>query len=167
MVLIDASTRQSDMCLLSTENHASAWFIAQIIKIRAHYLEHLIKSIRIDNAAKFSSKAFNYYCMALGINVEYFRTLCTYTKWISQISYQENNLITSGNWCIGDEQFLSQKGSNSSCNEFCDEFWFFKNGASSYICLDETAETSLKCFFAMKENFFAEQFLLRWRVAET
>ena len=57
---------------------------------RAYYLEHTIKSIKINNDAKFSSKAFNYYCMALGINVEYF---CTYTKWISQISYQENNLL--------------------------------------------------------------------------
>jgi len=57
---------------------------------RAYYPEHTIKSIRINNAAKFSSKAFNYYCMALDINVEYF---CTYTKWITLISYQENHLL--------------------------------------------------------------------------
>ena len=76
------------------KNHASAWFIAQIIKLRANYPEYLIKSIRIDNAAKFSSKAFNYYCMALSINVEYFYIIYTYTKWISQISYQEINWQT-------------------------------------------------------------------------
>ena len=72
MVLIDASTRWSHVCLLSTRNHAFARFIAQIIKLRAHYPEHGIKSIRMDNAAEFSSRAFNDYCMALGINIEHF-----------------------------------------------------------------------------------------------
>ena len=71
MVLIDASTRWSHVCLLSTRNYAFEQFIAQIIKLRAHYLDNLIKSIRIDNATKFSSKAFNDYCMALGINGNY------------------------------------------------------------------------------------------------
>ena len=71
MVLIDASTRLSHVCLLSTRNHAFARFIAQIIKLRAHHPEHVIKTIRMDNAAEFSSKAFNEYCMALGINVEH------------------------------------------------------------------------------------------------
>jgi hypothetical protein len=55
------------MCLLSTHNHAFAKLITQIIRLRANYLEHQIKSIRMDNAAEFSSKAFNDYCMALGI----------------------------------------------------------------------------------------------------
>ena len=31
--------------------------------------EHQIQSIRMDNAAEFSSKAFNKYCMALEIQV--------------------------------------------------------------------------------------------------
>ena len=153
------------------KNHASTWFIAQIIKLRANYLEHQIKSIRIDSAAKFSSKAFNYYCMALGINVEYFRTLCTYTKWISQISYQENNLITSGNWCIGDEQFLSQKGSNSSCKEFCDEFVTNFDSSKMKHRVRFALTKRPKCheivFSKTKETFVMEPFLLRWRVAET
>jgi hypothetical protein len=67
MVPIDASARWSHMCLLSTHNHAFAKLITQIIRLRENYLEHQIKSIRMDNAAKFSSKAFNDYCMALGI----------------------------------------------------------------------------------------------------
>jgi hypothetical protein len=71
MVLIDASTRWSHICLLSTRNHAFARLIAQIIKLRAHYPDNPIKSIRMNNAAEFSSKACNDYCMALGINVEY------------------------------------------------------------------------------------------------
>ena len=71
MVLIDASTRWSHICPLFTRNHAFARFIAQIIKLRAHHPEHRIKIIRMDNAAEISSKAFNEYCMALGINVEH------------------------------------------------------------------------------------------------
>src|SRR5438128_1717866 len=53
MVLIDASTRWSHVCLLSTRNHAFARFIAQIIKLRLHHPEHVIKTIRMDNATEF------------------------------------------------------------------------------------------------------------------
>ena len=70
MVLVDASTRWSYMCLLSTCNHAFAKIIAQLINLKAHYHEHQIQSIRMDNAAEFSSRAFNDYCMALGIQVQ-------------------------------------------------------------------------------------------------
>jgi hypothetical protein len=72
MVLTDASTRWSHVCLLSTRNHAFARFIAQIIKLRAHHPKYAIKTIRMDNTAEFTSHAFNDYCMALGINVEHF-----------------------------------------------------------------------------------------------
>ena len=61
----------SRVCLLSTRNHAFAKLIAQVIRLRANYPEHQIKSIRMDNAAEFSSKAFNDYCMALGIQVQH------------------------------------------------------------------------------------------------
>jgi hypothetical protein len=71
MVLIDASTIWSHVCLLSTRNHAFAKLIAQVIRLRANKPEHQIKSIRLDNAAEFSSKAFNDYCMALGIEVQH------------------------------------------------------------------------------------------------
>jgi transposase InsO family protein len=71
MVLIDVSTQWTHVCLLSTRNHAFAKLIAQVIRLRASYPEHQIKSIRIDNVAEFSSKAFNDYCMALGIQVQH------------------------------------------------------------------------------------------------
>ena len=71
MVLIDASTRWSYMCLLSTRNHAFTKIIVQVIRLRAHNSEHQIQSIRMDNAAEFFSKAFNDYCMALGIQVQH------------------------------------------------------------------------------------------------
>ena len=71
MVLIDASTRRSHVYLLSTHNHAFVKIIAQVIRLRAHNPEHQIQSIRMDNAAEFFSKAFNDYCMALGILVQH------------------------------------------------------------------------------------------------
>ena len=40
MVLIDASTRWSHVCLLSTRNHAFAKIIAQVIRLRAQNSEH-------------------------------------------------------------------------------------------------------------------------------
>jgi len=72
MVLIDASTRWSHVCLLSTWNYAFAKLIAQIIRLRASFPENSIKSIRMDNAGEFTSKAFNDYCLAMGIDVQHF-----------------------------------------------------------------------------------------------
>lgn len=57
--------------MLSTRNHAFAKFIAQIIRLCAEFPENRIKTIWMDNAGEFTSKAFNDYCMALGINVEH------------------------------------------------------------------------------------------------
>jgi hypothetical protein len=59
------------MCLLSTRNHAFAKLIAQIIQLRASFLENRIKTIKMDNAGEFTSKAFNDYCLAVGVNVEH------------------------------------------------------------------------------------------------
>ena len=71
MVLIDASTRWSHVFLLSTRNLAYARLLAQIIKLRAHFLDNPIKTICLDNAGEFSSTAFHDYCMSLGIEVQY------------------------------------------------------------------------------------------------
>ena len=45
MVLIDASTRWSHVCLLSTRNVAFARLLAQIIKLRAQFPNYPIKKI--------------------------------------------------------------------------------------------------------------------------
>ena len=71
MVLIDASTRWSHVCLLSTRNVAFSILLAQIIRLRAQFLDHSIKTIRFDNAGEFSSQAFLDYCMSIGIDVQY------------------------------------------------------------------------------------------------
>jgi hypothetical protein len=69
MVLVDASTRWSHMCLLSTRNHTFAKFMTQVIRLKVNYPEYRIKSIRTDIDAEFSSRAFNDYYMAQGIEV--------------------------------------------------------------------------------------------------
>ena len=71
MVLIDASTRWSHVCLLSSRNLALARLLAQIIRLRAHFPDFPLKTIRLDNASEFSSQAFNDYCMSMGVSVEH------------------------------------------------------------------------------------------------
>lgn len=71
MVLIDTSTRWSHVCLLSTRNQAFARLLAQIIRLRAHFPDYPIKTIRLDNAGEFTSQAFNDYCMSIGISIEH------------------------------------------------------------------------------------------------
>jgi hypothetical protein len=69
MVLIDASTRWSHVCLLSTRNYVFAKIMTQVIRLNASFSENRIQSIRLDNAAEFSSRSFNDYCTAQGIQV--------------------------------------------------------------------------------------------------
>jgi hypothetical protein len=38
--------------------------MTQVIRLKVNYPEYRIKSIRMDNAAEFSSQAFNDYCIA-------------------------------------------------------------------------------------------------------
>ena len=46
-------------------------YLPKIIKLRAQFPDYPIKSIRLDNAAKFTSANFNGYCMSVGISVEH------------------------------------------------------------------------------------------------
>ena len=71
MVLVNASTRWSHVCLLSTKNAAFSKLLAQVIKLRVHHPDYLIKSIRLDNVEEFTSKTFDDYCMSIGVEVEH------------------------------------------------------------------------------------------------
>jgi hypothetical protein len=55
MVLINASTRCSLVCVLSTQNQAFAKIMAQVIRLKANFPKHRIQYIRLDNATEFSS----------------------------------------------------------------------------------------------------------------
>ena len=59
MVLVDASTRWSHVCLLSTRNLAYARLLAQIMKLRAYFPDHPIKTIRLDNAGEILFYSFS------------------------------------------------------------------------------------------------------------
>jgi hypothetical protein len=83
MVLIDASTRWSHVCLLSTCIHAFAKIMTQVIRLKAHYPKHQIQKIRLDNVVEFSSRAFNDYCMAQGIHIEHYVPYVHTQKWFS------------------------------------------------------------------------------------
>jgi hypothetical protein len=106
MVLIDASTRWSYVDLLSTRNHAFSKLITQIIRLKASFLDNRIQSIRMDNAGKFRSKAFDDYCLAMGIKVEHLvphvhtqnglaESLIKRIKWIARPLLQNCRLPTS------------------------------------------------------------------------
>ena len=71
MVLIDASSRWSHVCLLSSRNLAFAKLLAQMIQLRAQFSDYPIKTIRLDNAGEFTSQAFDAYCVSVGIKVEH------------------------------------------------------------------------------------------------
>ena len=71
MVLIDASTRWSHVCLLLTRNVVFVRLLAQMIKLRAQFPDYLIKAIRLYNADKFTSQTFTDYFMSVGINIEH------------------------------------------------------------------------------------------------
>ena len=71
LVLIDASTRWSHVSLLATRNVVFAKLLAQITRLRAQFLDHPIKKIRLDNVGEFTSQSFNDYCMSIGIDVEH------------------------------------------------------------------------------------------------
>ena len=61
MVLIDAPTRWSHVCLLSTRNIAFSRLLAQMTKLRAQFPDYPIKTIRLDNAGEFTSQTLNDY----------------------------------------------------------------------------------------------------------
>ena len=90
MVLIDASTRWSHVCLISSRNVAFARLLAQIIRLRTQFSDHPIKTIRLDNAGEFSSQAFLDYCMPIGIDVQHL---------VAQVHFQ-NGLAESFIKCL-------------------------------------------------------------------
>ena len=71
MVLIDASTRSSHVCLLSTRNMTFGRLLAQIISLRAQFPDYVINTSCLDNGGKFTSQALSNYCLSTGIITEH------------------------------------------------------------------------------------------------
>jgi len=68
MVLFDALTRWSHICLLSTHNQV---FAKLLVQLRAHFLDYLIKKNYFDNTGEIKSHVFHEYCISIGIEVEH------------------------------------------------------------------------------------------------
>ena len=68
MVLIDASTRWSYICLLSTCNQV---FANLLVQFRTHFPDYPIKKICFDNTSEITSHAFHEYYISIGIEVEH------------------------------------------------------------------------------------------------
>jgi len=68
MVLIDATTRWSHICLLSTRNQV---FAKLLVQLRAHFTDYSIKKICFDNTGEITSHAFHEYCISIRIKVEH------------------------------------------------------------------------------------------------
>ena len=81
MVLIDASTRWTHVCLLFTQNNAFSKFITKLIGLRAQFPDYPIKSIRMDNASEFTSKTFDGIRYQSGAS----SSLCPHLKWSSRV----------------------------------------------------------------------------------
>ena len=71
MSLIDASTRWSHVCLISTCKVAFARLLAQIIRLRAQFSDYPIKTTHLENVGKFTSQTFIDYCILVWINIEH------------------------------------------------------------------------------------------------
>jgi len=62
MILIDASTRWSHICLSLTRSQT---FLAQLIKLRGNCPDYPIKKICLDNAGEFTSHGFHEHCTSI------------------------------------------------------------------------------------------------------
>ena len=71
MILIDAFTRWSHVCLILTRNVAFDKLLAQMIRLQVQFPNYLIKVIRLDNTDEFTSQTFIDYCMSVRINIEH------------------------------------------------------------------------------------------------
>ena len=70
-VLVDASGRHAEVSLLTTRNMVFPKTLAMLLKFRNHYPDYPVCHLRMDNALKFKSQAFEDFCTATGIELSY------------------------------------------------------------------------------------------------
>lgn len=82
MVMVDALTRWSQLCLLHAhKNRTFPKLLSHIIWLRTHHPDYPIKSIRVDNATEFTSKTLDDYWMNFGNWNWTSSCLYSYPKW--------------------------------------------------------------------------------------
>lgn len=70
MVVKDSSARYSKVQLLTSRNEVMPKLLTSIIKLKAQFPDHPIKTVRVDNASEYVSKSFQQFCASSGINLE-------------------------------------------------------------------------------------------------
>lgn len=71
LAMICASSKWSQVSLLSTRNLVFSRILSYILKLKAQFPDHPIKYLRVDNAGEFTSPTFDDFCTTAGINVQY------------------------------------------------------------------------------------------------
>jgi hypothetical protein len=71
LVIIDSSTKWSQVLLLLTRNLVFLQIVAHILKLKAQFPDNPIKILRVGNAGEFTSKSFDEFCTAAGIDTQY------------------------------------------------------------------------------------------------
>ncbi|KAL3675653.1 hypothetical protein R1sor_025601 [Riccia sorocarpa] len=71
MPVIDECSRKTIVQLLESRDQAFAALVQMLLQMRTQFPDHPVQKIRLDNAGEFSSKLFESFCVANGIQVEY------------------------------------------------------------------------------------------------
>ena len=71
LVLVDASSTQSELFLLSTCNLIFPKILAILLRFCTHYPNQPVRSLQINNAKEFRSHHFEDFCVASGITLTY------------------------------------------------------------------------------------------------
>lgn len=71
LAMLCASSKWSIVSLLTTRNMVFPRILAHIQRLKAQYPDYPIKSLRVDNAGEFTSRTFDDFCTAAGIQTQY------------------------------------------------------------------------------------------------
>lgn len=71
LVLVDASGMHFEVLFLSTKNMVFPKIFTMLLKFQTHYLDCLVKTLRMDNAKEFISQQFEDNCVTSGISMSY------------------------------------------------------------------------------------------------
>jgi hypothetical protein len=71
LAIICASSKWSQVALLSTRNLVFSRILAHILKLKAQFPDNRLMKLQVDNASEFTSHTFDDFCITAGIDVQY------------------------------------------------------------------------------------------------
>jgi hypothetical protein len=69
--IVCASSKWSQVALLSTRNLVLSKMLAHILKLKAQFPDNPLMKLRVDNAGEFTSQNFDDFCIIAGIDAQY------------------------------------------------------------------------------------------------